>query len=400
MIFILFLIQKCFSKKSISITAENIDEITNNPNELPVFIKFWSPYCPHCKEFEPTWNEFSRLSDDGCIIADVDCIAQPKICSNYSIEAFPTLKWVHPSQNLIIEYFNDRTIENLQSFVKNQLSSNFISIKDISEISKQKSQKNLYVFKYKTKDDNIYNNVYEISKLFNNLKIPVFAVSSNSNSLVFHEFDSSDSFKDIKFKKDNLINFFQKHVFSYFNEMKPEFVSGFHLLEKPVILYFLFNPKIAKPVLRFNLNSLKSKYYFLYSYYNQTDSSVRDLFTPYSKKESFLVYIDPKTKKYISTKAYLTDESLLSWIKNEVGEDEERKKDWKKIFPSRYTNDDSDNILFFNNKIKVDDTTSGLTFFNVILYLSILSSIFILLLSLFLNNCKAERSPGQPVVDV
>ena len=399
MLFFLFFFKKCFSGKSISITTKNIDEITNNPNDLPVFIKFWSPYCPHCNAFQPRWNEFSSISNDNCIIADVNCVAQPKICSMYKIEGFPTLKWIHPSQNIEIEYKNDRSIEDLQSFVKIQLCSPFIPTKDVSEISKQKSQTNLYVFEHKKENDEIFNNVYEISKKYNTMKTPVFSILSSSDRLVFYEFDSSENFDDKKFRKDNLAHFFHKHIFSYFNEMKPEYVSKFHMLEKPVILYFIFNLKTTKSVLRFNLNSLKSKYYFLFSYYNQTDSSIRDLFVPYSKTEPFLVYIDPKTKKYISTKAHLTEESLLSWIKNEVTDNKDDKK-WKQIFPSKYTIDKDDDILLFNGKNKLENDRIQLLAFNVFLYFISFVLIGILFMLLYTNKCRIERSPGQPIVDV
>lgn len=400
MLFLLLFFKNCFSKESIPITTKNLDEITNNPNDLPVFIKFWSPYCPHCREFSPIWNEFSNISNDDIIIADVDCIKQPKICDKYNVESYPTVKWIHPSKNIEIEYLFERSIEELQLFVDSQLCSPLTQIQNLSEISDYKPQANFYVFEYKNNEDKIYHNVYEVSKKYHKMKNTVFSIRSSSNKLTFYEYNSSENFTDKKFRKNNLEHFFHKHIFSFFNELKPEYVSRFHLLEKPVILYFIFNPKPTKSILRTNLNSLKSKYFFMYSYYNQKDSSIRDLFTPYSKTEPFLVYINPKTKKYISTKALLTENDLLSWIKNEIDEGKDEKK-WKKIFPSIYTIDKNDDISLFNSNSLIEYDRKLFISYNTLVFYLLL---FVLMCMLFLyfnsNKCKRERSPGQPIVDV
>ncbi|KAK8894531.1 hypothetical protein M9Y10_022965 [Tritrichomonas musculus] len=393
MLFLFFLAQFSFSGKSISITSQNLDEITNNTKKMPIFIKFWSPYCPHCKAFEPIWNEFSKKSDFECIIADVNCIDQSKVCQKFQIESYPTIKWIHPSQNIEIEYFNDRSLESLLSFVKARLSPHFILVTGEREISDQKSEKNIYVFGYKTKNDKIFDNVVDVSKEFNKVNIPVLAIPASSNHLTFHEYDGTEKFEDKKFKKDNLRKFFQKHIFSFFNEMKPEFISQFHTLSKPVILYFLLNQGFKKHFLRINLNQLKSKYHFLYTNYNQTDGSIRDLFTPYSKTESFLVFIDPKSKKYISSKAHLSEGDLLSWIKEEVENDKGKEK-WKKMFPSRFTVDG--NLIYRNKNLN----KKGPFIFNGIIYFFTLISACILIFSIYLGQCNGERSPGQPIVDV
>ena len=37
------------------------------------FIKFFAPWCGHCKQLAPVWEEFNRLHSDEINVAKVDC---------------------------------------------------------------------------------------------------------------------------------------------------------------------------------------------------------------------------------------------------------------------------------------------------------------------------------------
>ena len=39
----------------------------------PWFIKFFAPWCGHCKRLAPTWTEFYQLHNDEVNVARVDC---------------------------------------------------------------------------------------------------------------------------------------------------------------------------------------------------------------------------------------------------------------------------------------------------------------------------------------
>lgn len=398
--FFVFLVHISFSKKSISITPENVNIITNKSNDIPAFVEFWNPYCTHCQHFKPTWSKFSEEYDGSFLIADVDCIAHEKICERFKIDAFPTLKWIHPSRDIEISYTYDHDLEGLRSFAKAQLLTNFISIDEKTEISKQKSITNFYLFKYKNKNSEAYRNVQEVSNDFKLVNIPVFTIQSSTDSLTFNEYNSVYEFKE-QFTRNNLRKFFYNNIFSYFNELKPEFIPKFHKIKTPIILYFLFDRKDTKSLLRANLNQLKSKYQFFYTYFNQKDSSIRDLFKPFSTEETFLALIDPKTKKYKTSKALLTEESLLSWIKSET-EGNNDKNGWQKMYPSRFTVDNNDNDLSVIGVIakEEEDHQNRIKIFYVFLYFTALVVVFATFKLVCYNQCKGERSPGQPIVDV
>ena len=42
----------------------------------PIFVKFYAPWCRHCKKLAPTWNELAKVDLNGTRVGDVDCTTQ------------------------------------------------------------------------------------------------------------------------------------------------------------------------------------------------------------------------------------------------------------------------------------------------------------------------------------
>ncbi|KAJ8984737.1 hypothetical protein NQ317_005002 [Molorchus minor] len=84
------------------------------------FIKFYAPWCGHCKRLAPTWENLSKkfLSNQMVSIVKVDCTleANKQLCNDEDIEGFPTL-FLYRDGKKISEYSGSRSLEDLYDFV-------------------------------------------------------------------------------------------------------------------------------------------------------------------------------------------------------------------------------------------------------------------------------------------
>jgi len=61
----------------------------------PTFIKYYAPWCHHCRNLAPTWTELAAALTGIVNVAEVDCDAHGTFCRKQEVEGFPVLKlWV------------------------------------------------------------------------------------------------------------------------------------------------------------------------------------------------------------------------------------------------------------------------------------------------------------------
>lgn len=107
-------------KAKITLTAKNFDSYADGTKD--VFIKFYAPWCGHCKTMAPKWDQLAEnLKDnDSIIIADFDATAND-VPAQFEVQGFPTLFWWGKGQ-APQKYESGREIADFTKFIKEKSS--------------------------------------------------------------------------------------------------------------------------------------------------------------------------------------------------------------------------------------------------------------------------------------
>lgn len=99
------------------VSVLNPDNFHRTLEHGPAFIKFYAPWCGHCKKLAPVWKQLAKIMQGKVTIAEVDCEAHEKFCKTQDIGGFPTLVY-YPSGGPKSEYTGGRKLEQLKSFAE------------------------------------------------------------------------------------------------------------------------------------------------------------------------------------------------------------------------------------------------------------------------------------------
>lgn len=78
-------------------------------------VKFYAPWCGHCKRLEPIWAHVAQaLYKTNIRVGKVDCTRFPSIASEFDVSGYPTIKFIKPDGDYI--FHGDRTKEDIVNF--------------------------------------------------------------------------------------------------------------------------------------------------------------------------------------------------------------------------------------------------------------------------------------------
>jgi len=107
------------SANVLSLTSQNIDSV----NDKTVFIKFFAPWCGHCKSMAADWEKLARIMSVNAdlVIAEADCTSANigSLCEDNGIKGFPTLKYGNIMS--LSDYDGARTYSELVEFATENL---------------------------------------------------------------------------------------------------------------------------------------------------------------------------------------------------------------------------------------------------------------------------------------
>jgi protein disulfide-isomerase A6 len=88
-------------------------------------IKFYAPWCGHCKRLAPVWDELGSAyaGSNSVVIGKVDCTADDSkdLCNKHEVQGYPTLKYFVDGDKTGEPYNGAREFDALDTFVKDKL---------------------------------------------------------------------------------------------------------------------------------------------------------------------------------------------------------------------------------------------------------------------------------------
>lgn len=84
--------------------------------EGPVFVKFYAPWCGHCKKLAPTWKQLAKHMQSKLTIAEVNCEDNSALCKAQGVTGYPMLAFY--SEGAQSEYSGGRKLDQLKAFAE------------------------------------------------------------------------------------------------------------------------------------------------------------------------------------------------------------------------------------------------------------------------------------------
>lgn len=99
------------------LVSSNFEEVAMNKDK-DVFVEFYAPWCGHCKQLAPIWDQLGEHFKDNekIVIAKMDSTANE--LESVQVNSFPTLKLFKSGTNEVVDYKGDRTFEALSKFLE------------------------------------------------------------------------------------------------------------------------------------------------------------------------------------------------------------------------------------------------------------------------------------------
>ncbi|GJJ07807.1 hypothetical protein Clacol_002012 [Clathrus columnatus] len=180
-------------------------------NDGPIFVKFFAPWCGHCKKLAPIWNQFALEMKGRVTVAEVNCDEQKALCKMQGIKGYPTIFFYQHGRTT--EFSGGRKLEALKSFADAALAPPLSSVSHLEFEEAVKKQPVVYAVVHDKLSDSIRDLVEEASQPLLGTP-PIFSVQTSLDLLSSLGLPSSQPLPVLVCLKDHTTQSFSNIVLS------------------------------------------------------------------------------------------------------------------------------------------------------------------------------------------
>jgi protein disulfide-isomerase A1 len=101
------------------LVGKNFHQVAKDTTKA-VFVEFYAPWCGHCKQLAPIWDELAETYKDNAdlVIAKMDSTTNE--LEDVKVRSFPTIHYFPKGSEKVIEYNGDRTLVGFKRFLDSE----------------------------------------------------------------------------------------------------------------------------------------------------------------------------------------------------------------------------------------------------------------------------------------
>ncbi|UKK00648.2 protein disulfide isomerase [Theileria orientalis] len=109
-------------KSVVDLTSSNFKSTVLDDTYSQWLVKFYAPWCGHCKNLEPEWMKLPKMSK-GVKVGRVDCTVHQPLCAQFQVKGYPTILLLNKgdkSPKTSVNYQGPRRAKDILDFAKSK----------------------------------------------------------------------------------------------------------------------------------------------------------------------------------------------------------------------------------------------------------------------------------------